>query len=129
MEKGKFEERDFQQLIGNLLRYGVWISLSVAFLGGIVYLLHHGNQPVDYSQFIENDRSIYQVVVSVLEGVQTGQGESLIFLGVILLFLTPVLRVILSLFSFLMEKDYLYVGITTIVILIIGMSVMLGFSH
>lgn len=129
MEKGKFEERDFQQLIGNLLRYGVWISLSVAFLGGIVYLLHHGNQPVDYSKFIENDRSIYQVVVSVLEGVQTGQGESLIFLGVILLFLTPVLRVILSLFSFLMEKDYLYVGITMIVILIIGMSVWLGFSH
>lgn len=129
MENEKFGEKDFQQLIGNLLRYGVWTSLSVAFLGGIIYLLHHGNQPVNYSQFIENDRSIFQVVTSVLEGISTLQGESIIFLGIILLFLTPVLRVILSLFSFLLEKDYLYVGITMIVILIIGMSVWLGFSH
>lgn len=129
MEKEKFGERDFQQLIGNLLRYGVWISLSVAFLGGIVYLTHHGTETVNYARFIENDRSIFQVVSQVFEGIATFQGESLIFLGIILLFLTPVLRVILSLFSFLLEKDYLYVGITLVVILIIGVSVWLGFAH
>jgi len=129
MEKEKFGERDFQQLIGNLLRYGVWISLSVAFLGGIVYLVNHGTETVNYATFIENDRSIFQVVSQVFEGIATFQGESLIFLGIILLFLTPVLRVILSLFSFLLEKDYLYVGITLVVILIIGVSVWLGFAH
>ncbi len=129
MEKEKFGEQDFQQLVGNLLRYGVWISLSVAFLGGLVYLANHGTETVDYSKFIENDRSIFQVVASVLNGVASFQGESLIFLGIILLFLTPVLRVILSLFSFLLEKDYLYVGITLVVILIIGLSVWLGFAH
>ena len=129
MEKEKFGERDFQQLIGNLLRYGVWISLAVAFLGGIVYLVNHGTETVNYATFIENDRSIFQVVTSVFEGIATFKGESLIFLGIILLFLTPVLRVILSLFSFLLEKDYLYVGITLVVILIIGVSVWLGFAH
>lgn len=129
MEKEKFGERDFQQLIGNLLRYGVWISLSIAFLGGIVYLSNHGTETVNYAQFLENDRSIFQVVASVLEGVKIGQGESLIFLGIVMLFLTPVLRVVLSLFSFLLEKDYLYVVITLIVVAIIGMSIFLGFSH
>ena len=129
MEKEKFGERDFQQLIGNLLRYGVWISLSIAFLGGIVYLSNHGTETVNYTQFLENDRSIFQVVASVLQGVKIGQGESLIFLGIVMLFLTPVLRVVLSLFSFLLEKDYLYVVITLIVIAIIGMSIFLGFSH
>lgn len=129
MEKEKFGERDFQQLIGNLLRYGVWISLSIAFLGGIVYLSNHGTETVNYAQFLENDRSIFQVVVSVLEGIKIGQGESLIFLGILMLFLTPVLRVVLSLFSFLLEKDYLYVFITLIVVVIIGMSIFLGFSH
>ena len=129
MEKEKFGERDFQQLIGNLLRYGVWISLAVAFLGGLVYLSNHGTETVDYSKFIENDRSIFQVVTSVFEGISTFQGESLIFLGIVLLFLTPVLRMILSLFSFLLEKDYLYVAITLVVILIIGFSVWLGFAH
>ena len=129
MEKEKFGERDFQQLIGNLLRYGVWISLSIAFLGGIVYLSNHGTETVNYAQFLENDRSIFQVVASVLEGVKIGHGESLIFLGIVMLFLTPVLRVVLSLFSFLLEKDYLYVVITLIVVAIIGMSIFLGFSH
>lgn len=129
MKKEKFGERDFQQLIGNLLRYGVWISLSIAFLGGIVYLSNHGTETVNYAQFVENDRSIFQVVASVLEGVKIGQGESLIFLGIVMLFLTPVLRVVLSLFSFLLEKDYLYVVITLIVVAIIGMSIFLGFSH
>ncbi len=125
----KFGEKDFQTIIGNLLRYGVWISLSVAFIGGIVYLLHNGNQIEDYSVFKENDRNIFEVIAAVYHGAIQGNGESLIFTGIIFLFLTPVLRVILSLFSFLLEKDYLYVGITLIVIMIIITSISFGFSH
>jgi len=129
MEKEKFGEKDFQMIVGNLLRYGVWISLSVALIGGILYLLHHGGDTVNYAVFKENDRSIFEVISAVLTGVTFGEGESLIFLGIILLFLTPVLRVLLSLFSFLLEKDYLYAIITSIVIVIILVSVFLGFSH
>ncbi|MEA9415390.1 DUF1634 domain-containing protein [Flavobacterium sp. PL02] len=129
MTHEKFGEKDFQTIIGNLLRYGVWISLSVAFIGGVVYLMHHGNDIEDYSVFKENDRNIFEVISAIYNGVIQGNGESIIFFGVILLFLTPVLRVLLSLFSFLLEKDYLYVVITLIVIFIILVSVSLGFSH
>ncbi|WP_125723014.1 DUF1634 domain-containing protein [Flavobacterium ustbae] len=129
VQEEKFGEKDFQTIIGNLLRYGVWISLSVAFLGGIVYLLHNGNQIEDYSVFKENDRNIFEVIAAIYNGAIQGNGESLIFTGIILLFLTPVLRVLLSLFSFLLEKDYLYVGITLIVIMIIIISISFGFSH
>lgn len=129
MQHEKFGEKDFQTIIGNLLRYGVWISLSVAFIGGIVYLLHHSADIEDYSVFHENDRNIFEVISAIYQGVMQGNGESLIFFGIILLFLTPVLRVLLSLFSFLLEKDYLYVGITLIVIVIILISVSFGFSH
>nr|WP_294784442.1 DUF1634 domain-containing protein [uncultured Flavobacterium sp.] len=125
----KFGEKDFQTIIGNLLRYGVWISLSVAFIGGIVYLLHNGSQIEDYSVFKENDRNIFEVIAAIYKGAIQGDGASLIFTGIILLFLTPVLRVLLSLFSFLLEKDYLYVGITLIVITIIIISISFGFSH
>ncbi|WP_264529930.1 DUF1634 domain-containing protein [Flavobacterium sp. N502540] len=129
MQHEKFGEKDFQTIIGNLLRYGVWISLSVAFIGGIVYLMHHHADIEDYSVFHENDRNIFEVISAIYQGVIQGNGESLIFFGIILLFLTPVLRVLLSLFSFLLEKDYLYVGITLIVIIIILISVSFGFSH
>lgn len=129
VQEEKFGEKDFQTIIGNLLRYGVWISLSVAFIGGIVYILHNGSQIEDYSVFKENDRNIFEVIAAIYNGAIQGNGESLIFTGIILLFLTPVLRVLLSLFSFLLEKDYLYVGITLIVILIIITSISFGFSH
>ncbi|MFD2939415.1 DUF1634 domain-containing protein [Flavobacterium notoginsengisoli] len=129
VQEEKFGEKDFQTIIGNLLRYGVWISLSVAFIGGIVYLMNHGSQIEDYSVFKENDRNIFEVIAAVYNGAISGDGSSLIFTGIILLFLTPVLRVLLSLFSFLLEKDYLYVGITLIVIVIIIISISFGFSH
>lgn len=129
MTQEKFGEKDFQKIVGNLLRYGVWISLSVAFIGGIVYLLHHGSDIENYSVFKENDRNIFKVIGAVYQGVIQGRGESIIFLGIVLLFLTPVFRVLLSLFSFLLEKDYLYVVITAIVICIIIMSISFGFSH
>ena len=129
MTQEKFGEKDFQTIIGNLLRYGVWISLSVAFIGGIVYLMHHGSDIEDYSVFKENDQNIFEVIANVYRGVISGSGESIIFFGVILLFLTPVFRVLLSLFSFLLEKDYLYVTITAIVIGIIILSISFGFSH
>ncbi len=129
VQEEKFGEKDFQTIIGNLLRYGVWISLSVAFIGGIVYLIHNGNQIEDYSVFKENDRNIFEVIATIYDGAIQGNGESLIFTGIIFLFMTPVLRVLLSLFSFLLEKDYLYVGITLIVIAIIIISISFGFSH
>jgi len=129
MTSEKFGEKDFQSIIGNLLRYGVWISLSVAFIGGIVYLMHHGNEIEDYSAFQENDKNIFKVITDIYEGVIQGKGASIIFFGIILLFLTPVFRILLSLFSFLLEKDYLYVAITAIVIGIIILSISFGFSH
>lgn len=129
MQHEKFGEKDFQTIVGNLLRYGVWISLSVAFIGGIVYLMGHSTDIENYSVFHENDRNIFEVITTIYNGVIQGNGESLIFFGIILLFLTPVLRVLLSLFAFFLEKDYLYVVITLIVIFIILVSVALGFSH
>lgn len=129
MIQDKFGEKDFQNIIGNLLRYGVWTSLSVAFIGGIIYLIHHGNEIENYSIFKENDKNIFKVITSICNGIIEGRGDSIIFFGIILLFLTPVFRVLLSLFSFLLEKDYLYVLITTIVIGIIILSISFGFSH
>lgn len=129
MTQEKFGEKDFQLIIGNLLRYGVWISLSVAFMGGIIYLLNHGNELENYSTFYENDTNIFKVIINIYNGVIQGQGESIILLGIILLFITPILRLLISLIVFYFEKDYLYVFITMIVLLIIGTSIFFGFSH
>lgn len=129
MEKNQLRDKDIQYIIGNLLRYGVWIALGVAALGGLIYLYRHEREIVHYGSFVERDINIFVLIRDMLQDVSKGKGESIILLGIILLFLTPILRIIFSLIAFLFEKDYLYVGITLVVIGIICFSVFFGFAH
>lgn len=46
--------------------------------------------------------------------------------GIYLLILTPVLRVVISIYAFYQEKDMLYVKITSLVLLILIISVIVG---
>ncbi len=128
MSKSNFSDKTLQTIIGNLLRYGVLLALTVGAIGGILYLSRHGNDIVHYEQFKEQDKSLGTLFKELTEGLRAGSGRAIIFAGIIILFLTPALRLVLSLFSFLAEKDYLYVAITLIVIIIIGTSIYLGYA-
>lgn len=129
MRTFKFTDNQLQSIIGNVLRYGVLSALTVTLLGGIILLAKDSQQVVSYATFVEKDQNLFVVFKTILEGVKVWNGESIIFLGILLLFLTPALRLVLSLFSFLLEKDALYVVITLIVIAVIILSVSFGFSH
>ena len=48
-----------------------------------------------------------------------GSAPEWIQLGVVLLILTPVMRILLSMLDFARERDWLYVGITALVFLVI----------
>jgi len=129
MTTKKFNDTDLQAIIGNVLRYGVLLALSVALIGGIILLFTQSGETVNFATFTEKNDNIYIVFNNIISGVARGDGEAIIFLGVLLLFLTPALRLVLSLLSFFLEKDWLYIVITLIVIGIIGLSVSFGFSH
>ncbi|GGF08417.1 bacteriocin-type signal sequence-containing protein [Chishuiella changwenlii] len=122
-------DKDLQKIIGGVLKYGVITVLVVATIGGLVYLFHHSNDTLDYSKFVENDRSIFEVISTTVKDAFQLKGRSIIYLGILILFFTPFLRLILSLFSFVIEKDKLYIAITLIVIGVVAMSVFFGFSH
>ncbi|WP_413513665.1 DUF1634 domain-containing protein [Myroides odoratus] len=129
MSTSKFTDKQLQSVIGNVLRYGVLSALTVTILGGIILLLKDSQQTVSFSTFVEKDQNLFVVFKTILSGIKEWNGESIIFLGVLLLFLTPALRLVLSLFSFFLEKDTLYVIITLIVISVIILSLSFGFSH
>lgn len=122
-------DQTIQKIIGNVLKYGVRIVLIIALAGGLMFLIEHGNETVDYTHFTENDRNITDVVSSVFAGLQGFHARALIFLAVLILFCTPLLRLLLSLVSFTIEKDRLYVFITLLVLGIISFSVYFGFGH
>ena len=50
--------------------------------------------------------------------------EFVIAIGLLLLVLTPVARVVFSLIGFAAERDWLYVGLTAVVLAILGYSLL-----
>jgi uncharacterized membrane protein len=55
----------------------------------------------------------------VVEGIKTGDPAALIQLAVLLLIATPVARVVFGLIAFVIERDKLFVLISTIVLAVL----------
>ena len=53
---------------------------------------------------------------------------AVLMLGIFLLILTPVLRVVVSIYAFAKEGDRLYVTITTIVLIILIIGTTIGYQ-
>ncbi len=124
-EKRIFKDADVKLMIGSLLRWGVIVSMSVVFIGGLVYLYRHGQEKASYHTF-NGEPEFLRKLQGILQGVIAFKGRAIIQTGILLLIATPIARVLLSAFSFLLEKDYLYVVITLIVLGIILFSMLSG---
>jgi uncharacterized membrane protein len=116
-----FADKDVQVILGTLLRVGVILSMSVVLLGGIIYLLHHGKGLVDYKIF-DSSKNQYASILAIFEGIKRMDSQAVIQFGVLLLIFTPITRVVFSIFSFLIERDYMYVLIGVFVLCVILFS-------
>jgi len=125
MTTKRFKDTDMQAIIGWVLRLGVFISMLVVFLGGIIYLYRHGQTIADYRVF-RGVPGFLQDTSGVVNGVLTFRGRAIIQAGIILLIATPIIRVLCSAVGFVLEKDYMYVGITLLVLAIIFISMLSG---
>lgn len=121
----KVTDYDMQQLIGQVLRYGVLVSGIVAIIGGIWYLYQHGSGIPHYTVF-NGEPAGYTSLTGILKGLGEGSAKEIIQLGVVILIATPILRIGFSLLAFVLEKDKLYVLITVIVLSIILFSMFGG---
>jgi uncharacterized membrane protein len=121
----KFKDRDMQLLLGWVLRAGTVISITIVFLGGIIYLYGHGHTVANYKTFI-GVPGFVQHFQGLKNGALNFEGQAIIQIGIILLIATPILRVVCSAIGFVFEKDYMYVGISLLVLFIIFMSTMSG---
>jgi uncharacterized membrane protein len=116
--KKKIQDQDLEKIIGQLLRFGVLLSSVVVLAGGIVYLIRHGRQLPAFGTFIGEPDKMKEPI-PMWKAILHGEGRPLIAFGLLLLILTPIARIIFSVFGYLMEKDYLYVGITLFVLAVI----------
>jgi uncharacterized membrane protein len=116
-------QRDYQmdRIISVVLRGGVLLSAGLLILGALLYFVRvlWGGAPA-------NPRSFPHTLGDVFYGLGHGDPWAILALGLIVLLLTPVARVFISIFAFARERDWLYVGITTLVLLILLVSFLLG---
>lgn len=121
-------DKDVQVILGSLLRFGVIISTLVVLIGGIIFLTTQSSRTVSFSEFKPQEAQ-FSSVTAILIGLKNFDGLAIIQFGVLLLIFTPIARVVFSIFSFLMEKDYMYVIIGTIVLCVIITSLYLDIAH
>jgi uncharacterized membrane protein len=105
-------------ILGNLLRSGVLLSAAVVLAGACVYLSRHAHEPADYRIF-RGEPSEYRTIPGVIHSVINGRGRGLIQLGLLFLIATPIARVAFSIAGFAVERDWMYVGFTVIVLVIL----------
>ncbi|GEP91092.1 Uncharacterized membrane protein [Chitinophaga terrae (ex Kim and Jung 2007)] len=123
----KLKDKDIQQLIGKQLRFGVIISSIIVTIGGVIYLVRHGHENPSYRTFT-GVREGLNHLPGIWQGVLENRGMNIIQLGIVLLIATPIIRIVFSVIAFFIEKDYLYVFITLLVLGIITYSMLGGLA-
>lgn len=117
-QQSKSEMNAVENLIGKVMQIGVLTAALVMLLGVTMFLITGDS---GYAG---------QYHPTTFGGMVTGLIElksyAIIMIGLFLLILTPVLRVIVSIYAFYVAKDNLYVWITTIVLIILIFAMLIG---
>jgi uncharacterized membrane protein len=114
VRRDRADER-IEQIIGRLLQIGVLLAAVVVLVGGAMLLAQYGGNAASFAKFRGED-PVLKSIGSILHGVATGNSRAIVQLGLVLLIATPVARVALTLGAFLLQRDRLYVVVTTIVL-------------
>ena len=116
MDKGaKPTDQQFEMFLGQLLRTGVLIAALIAFAGGVWFLAQSGGARHDYRTF-RGVPAEFTHVPQIFHGAIAWQPLAVIQLGLLVLIATPVARVLFSMLGFALERDWMYVAITAIVL-------------
>ena len=139
--EGDLAVNAMETLVSQVLRYGVLLSFSIVLLGSLwLFVSRHtgyadlstaGNGALDA---LTHYHPGHQLATSshgpgdILRGVLSGKAYAIITLGLVVLIATPVLRVAVSVVTFLRERDRLYALITAYVLAVLLASFVLGKS-
>jgi len=112
-----------ERAISILLISGVMLAAAVVLLGGVLYLAHQGGGHPDYHVFRAVSSDL-RAPGMVIHNALAGRPDAIIQLGLLLLILTPVARVLFSVIAFASEHDYMYVGLTLVVLVVLLYSLL-----
>lgn len=123
-------------VISYALRIGVFLSAAIILVGILWFALtqntgyagvlpHHLQDILTFHQ--KSGPGFFPTTLqAVVSGAIAEKPYAMIGLGMLLLILTPIVRVALSVFFFLAQRDWLYVGITLFVLAVLSVSLFSG---
>ncbi len=115
------EDTAVERLVSAVLRGGVLVAATVTAAGGVLYLMRHARDRVDYRVFHGEPASLRSLGGIVL-GAASLRAEWIIAAGLLLLIATPIARVAVLLGVFLRERDRLYVAVSAVVLGVLLLS-------
>ncbi|MCY0967799.1 DUF1634 domain-containing protein [Chryseobacterium wangxinyae] len=123
-----FTDVDLNRSVGNLLRLGVILSVITSLIGFVKLFMEGFEMPRKY-KLLDMGTSSEKVWSHFWQTLCKGEGMAIIQLGILMLIFTPLMRIIFALIGYLKEKDYLYVLISSIVLIIMIISFVTGYAH
>lgn len=114
----EWTEDQFDTLLGNVLRVGVLVSAAIVAWGGVAYLSGHAFFMPEYHVF-RGEPGDLRSIGGVISDVRTLGGRGLIQFGVLVLIATPIARVVCSVIGFARQRDWFYVGVTLVVLVLL----------
>jgi uncharacterized membrane protein len=121
--------RRVELLISNLLRAGVLGSLALIVTGTVLTFVHHPeylSSPADLSRLVQPGAAFPHSLRDVIDGIRLLHGQAIVTAGLLLLIVTPVVRVAVSIFAFIYQRDRTFTFITAVVLLLLLLSFFLG---
>ena len=122
----KSPSADFNNFIGNILRFGVTVSGILVGIGILMILLGYTPNafPSSLPQLVSANFGRPTLSLRTLAyGLARFDPIYIIQLGLLILLSTPIARVLASIFLFVAEKDRIYVALTLFVLLVLLFSI------
>ena len=114
------------QILGNLLRFGVLLAGVVVLAGGVGYLIRHGDEEMPSYREFRGEPDEYRHLSAIVVGAAALHGRAIIQLGLLILIATPIARVVFSVVAFAVQRDTVYVAVTLVVLAVLVYSLLSG---
>lgn len=101
------------------------LAALVVLTGGIALLIQYGRNPAEFRVFSPGDARL-RTVAGIIGAALSGDSRGIVQLGLVLLIATPIARVALTLVVFALQRDRLYVLLTTIVLALLLYGLLWG---
>lgn len=120
-------------IIGEILRRGVQASLILMGVGTLLCFFRDGDYGASGGDAADLERLLHGAgaagATGLFEGLLAFRGSALILAGLVLLIVTPIVRVAVTMIVSFLEGDRFFGYIALTVLLLLGCSFALGATH